>query len=452
MNNISTSNLYSADLPNTKGITHIKDSQRNDDGIVYAKVLLASLDANGLALVRRTDHQLRLGGTPRFRCGFCNDPVHIRVVSVYEGGCTDGRRASFVHDPRAGQRDCPFGSFADQSSPAMVDGQRFQGRQEGARHRFLKTALCNMLRADPNISTVDCEVLVTGATVEGHLTWRRPDVLAVTTDGRQLAFDVQLAPPLLATISGREDFYRAQGIAWHWVVDADQPRLLQRQGFQDLILPQGGKVLAFNEQVHALTTTDFQSRFNFLHITETLVHPFFEIANRIIGLETAMTLAGYPTGGPALVATDLRARSLFAALRDRDMARSAQIFDLIAATLGAPSWDTAVRDGVPACIQALFSLIAERKKAEVEASMCDFLQSDQPDKAPNTPKRHWALLISQMAELDPRVRARVAGFAPETRLLLGAALADATRDPGSFLNAWVMWSPLLRRLFPRLPV
>jgi hypothetical protein len=374
--------------------------------------------------------------------------VHIRVLSVDEGGCADGRRASFVH----GQRDCPFGSFSGRSSPAMIDGARFQGRQEGARHRFLKTALCNMLRADPNISTVDCEVLVTGTTVDGRLKWRRPDVLAVTTDGRQLAIDVQLAPPLLATITGREDFYRAMGIAWHWVVDTDQPRLLQRQGFQDMILPQGSKVLGFNEVVHSCTKKDFQSRFNLLNITEAPVYPYFEIAKRIIGLETAMTLAGYPADGPPLVATDLRARSLFAALWERDMARAAQIFDLIAATLGAPSWDTAVRDGLPGCIRALFILIAGRKKAEVEATLCDLLRPDQPDKAPNTPQRHWARLISQMADLDPRVRARVAVFAPETRLLIDAAGAEIAADPASFNQAWVTWMPLLRRLFPRLPV
>ena len=450
MNSFSTHTLNSSDVQTTKGITHIKDSQQPDDGIVEAKTFLGSLDANGLALVRRTDHQLRQSGTPRFTCGFCNDPVHIRVVSVSEAGCTDGRRASFVHDPRAGQRDCPFGNFADQSSPAMVDGQRFQGRQEGVRHRFLKTALCNMLRADPNIATVDCEVLVTGTTLEGCLTWRRPDVLAVTTDGRQLAFDVQLAPPLLATISGREDFYRTQGVAWHWVVDADQPRLLQRQGFQDLILPQGGKVLAFNEGVHSCTKGDFQSRFNLLHITETPAYPYFEIANKIIGLETALTLAGYPTGGPPLLAADLRARSLYEALRNRDEVQASLIFDLLAATHGIPNWHAARRHGVPGCIWALVSLISGRKREAVEAAVSDFLRSDHPGVALSIAQQTFAHLISQMADLDPRVRARIAGFAPETRLLFDTALAEIATNPALFNHAWATWSPLLRRLFPRL--
>lgn len=450
MNSFSTHTLYSSDVQITKGITHIIDTQQTGGAIVDARAFLGSLDANGLAHLRRIDHQLRRGGAARYRCGFCHNPVHIRVISVDQGGSADGRRASFVHDPRDGSRDCPFGSFAEHSSPAMVDGLRFQGRQEGARHKFLKTALCNMLRADPNIATVDCELLVTGTTVDGRLTWRRPDVLAVTTDGRQLALDVQLAPPLLATITGREDFYRTMGIAWHWIVDADQPRLLKRQGFQDLILPQGGKVLGFNEQVHALTTEDFQSRFNLLHITETAVHPFFEIANKIISLETAMTLAGYPTGGPPLVATDLRARSIYDALRNQDEERSSRIFDLFASTHATPNWNAAKRDGVPRCIWALAILIVGRKRKAVEATVSDFLRSDLPGGASSIAQQSFAHLISQMADLDPRVRARVAGFAPETRLLFDAAKAEIATHPALFNHAWTTWSPLLRRLFPRL--
>jgi site-specific DNA recombinase len=57
-------------------------------------------------------------------------------------------------------------------------------------------------------------------------------------DGRQLAFDLQIAPPLLTTIQAGEGFYRRAHIAWHWIVDAGQPMRLWRQGFQDVVLPQ----------------------------------------------------------------------------------------------------------------------------------------------------------------------------------------------------------------------
>lgn len=227
---------FSHDILPTNQIVEVIDTLADGDVIVDAKGFLNALDAEGLALLRRTTHHQRREGNPRFLCGFCKHPLHIRVMSVAGSGVLGGRRAHFVHDPRTENRDCPFGHFADGSSPAEIDGVRFAGRQEGARHRFLKSALRNMLLADPHIATADCEVLVTGLTPDKKPTWRRPDVSAMTIDGRQIAFDVQLASPLIHTIDGRESFYARQGIAWHWIVDVDQLARLQRQGFQDLIL------------------------------------------------------------------------------------------------------------------------------------------------------------------------------------------------------------------------
>ena len=164
-----------------------------------------------------------------------------------------------------------------------------------------------------------------------------------------------------------------------------------------------------------------------------------------------MNLAGYPNGGRPTATADLRAQSLYSALRDRDTQGASLIFDLIAAAHGTPSWEAAQQDGVPGCIWALVSLIAGRKKETVEGTLRDFLQPDRPGGALSMAHRHWAPLIARLSELNPRVRARVAAFAPETRLLFDAALADAVSDPTQFQHAWAIWSPLLRRLFPRLP-
>ena len=184
MTHFLMSNSQPKDQRINTGISYIIEANGRSSAPVAAKDFLGGLDAEALALLRRTDHQGRRDGSPRFYCGFCKDPVHIRVMSVAESGTMGGRRASFVHDPRTSPRDCPFGTFADQTSPAQIDGARFQGRQEGARHKFLKTLLCDMLAADPTIATADCEVLVTGFAQDGTATWRRPDVLAVMTEGR----------------------------------------------------------------------------------------------------------------------------------------------------------------------------------------------------------------------------------------------------------------------------
>ena len=233
----SSPDTHSSNTMTTNSITHVIDQQGDDLTPLVARDVLNALDAEQLALLRRSDYSHRQTGTSRFLCGFCKQPVHVRVASAAESGCVGGHRAVFVHDPRPVPRDCPFGSLGNPSSAGEIDAVRFNGRQEGARHKRLKTLLCQMLSADPNIATAECEVLVTGISADGRAVWRRPDVLAVTTDGRRLAFDMQIGSPLLTTIDGRERFYAAQGVAWHWIVDANQCERLHLQGFQDLIMP-----------------------------------------------------------------------------------------------------------------------------------------------------------------------------------------------------------------------
>ncbi len=438
-------------LSGSTGITHIID-QQSGSARVAAHALLDNLDAEGLALLRRTDHRLRRENTPRFLCGYCKTPVHIRVMSVDESGCVGGRRACFVHDPRPTPRDCPFGNFADQSSPAMIDGARFNGRQEGARHRFLKASLCHMLRTDPQIATADCEVLITGTGPDGRATWRRPDVLAVTTDGRRIAFDVQIAPPLLATIDGRERFYAAQETAWHWVVDTDQPERLKLQGMQDLILPQGRRVIGFNEEIAALAKKDTQIRFNLLHVTETNDLHYFKVARRIIGLDQALLLAGRPTRGPARIASDFRAIAFFESLHRGEITRAARIFDLISAADGFPDWNTARRDHLPDILLVLVALGFGRKTSAIEAKIRIFLTAVPAKYGPRFAPREWAFLIPKIAATDKQVASRIIHCAPDLRVLLDTAMTEITAEPETSALLWAKWKPLLHRLFPRLKI
>lgn len=432
------------------GISYIIEANGRSSAPVAAKDLLGGLDAEGLALLRRTDHQWRRDGSPRFRCGFCEDPVHIRVMSVAESGTMGGRRASFVHDPRTSPRDCPFGNFADQTSPAQIDGARFQGRQEGARHRVLKTLLCDMLAADPNIATAYREILVTGLAPDGTATWRRPDVLAVTTAGQSIAFDVQIASPLLATIDGRERFYAAQDIAWHWIVDTDQPERLRLQGFQDLILPQACRVLGFNEQIALTAQYDKQSRFHLLHVKENIDHRIFNVRTEETGLEDVLRLAGHPSGGPARYATDLRALGFFRALYRDEKDRAGHIFDLIAVGCGAPDWETAQQDHLPEALAVILSLVGERQEAVLEAKLGRMLSADQPEHHFSTSPHSWAFLLQRIAAKDSGVRARIGICSAENRTLLNQALHAIVADPIRSQTLWAKWSPLLHRLFPRL--
>lgn len=442
---------HTGDGPAAPAIRQVIDLET--DGMpqtIVARDFLNGLDAEGLTLLRRSIHRHRRAGTPRYVCSYCNEPVHIRVRSVAASGYSDGRRASFAHDPRAIVRDCPFGNFSGDNSPAKIDGLRFSGQQEGARHKLLKTQICEMLQADPAVANADVEVLVTGFTPEGDRTWRRPDVLAVMHDGRRLAIDVQIAAPLLQTIDGRERFYSAEGLAWHWVVDADQPQLLQLQGFQDMILPQASRVLAFNEQVASIAKRDKQTCFNVQHVFPSNDHPHFKVRTKSIGLETALSYGGFPCRGPARHATDLRALGFFNAIYRGDSARAGRIFDLIAVTCGAPEWAAACRDRLPAAITALVSLVGARD-IEVEAAhLRTLLNGNRPEDGSGIPPRSWVFLIAALAKTDPTLRDRIAGSGQDIVTLMQAALAEIAADPAPSRQLLATWGPMLRRLFPRL--
>lgn len=451
MIHFSISDGQSSERHLTKGISYIVDTNRSSKDVVIAKDFLAGLNAESLALLRRTDYQLRRSGTPRFRCGFCGDPVHIRVTSVAESGVSDGRRASLVHDPRTLRRDCPFGTFAEGISPAKIDERRFRGRQEGARHRHLKHSLCNMLNADPNIRTAGCEVLVTGLASDGRPTWRRPDVLATTVDGRALAFDVQIAAPLLHTIAGRETFYGSNKIAWHWVVDPEQPYRLQLQGFQDVVLPQGGRVLGFSETAHRLTMTDLQSRLYLLDVIEAAGHQGFEVSRKVIKLETALRLGGSPKDGSPRFATDLRALALMAAIRDGDTNRAGRIFDLLAATCNAQNWNAAKDDGLTDALTALIVLLAVRDAERISAGVRQLFGDDPSSGLPTAALCNWADLIHRISNTDGHILERASAIVPDASARIGAVLSEPQRAMHSN-HLWETWSVLLRRLFPRLAV
>jgi hypothetical protein len=334
------------------------------------------------------------------------------------------------------------------SSAGDIDAARFNGRQEGARHKRLKTLLCQMLSADPNIATAECEVLVTGIGADGRATWRRPDVLAVTADGRRLAFDVQIASPLLATIDGRERFYAAQGIAWHWIVDACQPERLHLQGFQDLIMPQACQVLGFNKEIAGLAKTDNQSRFHLLHMIEKNDGLSFKVKSKRIGLSSALSLAGFPIGGPAAHAGDLRALGFFRAIYKDDLSRAGQIYGLLTAHCAAPDWAHAQQDGVPDGIKILLLLASNRDLKEAEAAICTFFCAGVPQNG-SPARSHWAFVIASAMTQDPSLRAKVSRLPPATRALLTDALRVSAQNPTLARQFRATWSAVLRRLFPR---
>jgi hypothetical protein len=433
-------------------ITHVIDLRHPERPVVAVDALLGDLDATGLALLRRADRASRVNGTPLFLCSACDEPVHIRVTSVFEAGVTDGRRASFVHDRRPQARHCPWGALAGKLDAKRVDGARFRGRHEGGRHARLKQRICEAALADPLVADAECEVRVDGLDGAGRACWRQPDVMIWLKDGRQLALDLQIAPPLLTTIDARERFYRRAGIGWHWIVDAAQPMRLWRQGFQDVILPQGGLVLGVEDFGGGANWED--ARLVLLKLTEDATRWGFEVRSADTTLPRALALAGHPAGPAPLLATDLRTIAFRRAILGQDLIRAAQIFDLMAMQAGSPNWASAQTDGLINALTLMIVILDGASKTKPALTPADCLAMIEVHFAAtagppvDVAARSWAPLLTRLIYARPDLMAASNGSA--ARRQLDAALAAIALDPTPVNQLHDRWRPILERLFPGL--
>lgn len=388
--------------------------------------LLDPLDAEKLALLRFTPHM----------CGHCGAPVNLRVRAVEHSGTTTGRRAYFAHAAGTGN-GCPA-----QTSPAIaaasIGAHQFDGRQEGARHRYLKQALMDAACGDSHIDDAMLEVLVTN---EGA--YRRPDV-AMVIDGRMVGIDLQLAPPSRDTIRGRTAFYERSPVLHAWVLDAAQLDQVNLQPFQDLLWRLGGNILAFDEACVARSTALGHLQMKRVSITDS---------GRDIGaqwswitwpeLRAWFGLTPAPTG----LAGDPISRAFWAHLASPERTDLKLWYDAMAPDLGLPPWKDFVADGLRPVLGALASILSGRVRDgsmrepdAVRAVVNTSLATDVFDG------RHlWVPLIESALRAVPT--ATMGGKMP---LVLGRAWA--AHDPREFACRIGNWRPLFARFLPALPL
>jgi hypothetical protein len=200
-----------------------------------------------------------------------------------------------------------------------------------------------------------------------------------------------------------------------------------------------------------LQKKDKPTCFHLLHIIPSPDHHHFRVRTKTIGLEAALSYAGFPGGGPARYATDLRAIGFLNAIYRDDKLRAGRIVDLIAATCGVPGWSAADRDYLPKIIAALIMLIGERDIDAERAHLTSLLTHNQPRDDAGMHSRAWVFLVMSLAKTDPALRDRIAACGEDTLGLAKSAVADITADPAPSRQLQATWAPLLRRLFPRLP-
>ena len=333
----------------------------------------------------------------------------------------------------------------------MIDALRFNGRQEGKRHAWLKTALMAALLQDPLFRDVAVEQVVR----DGSGAWRKPDVLATTPWGK-IGFDVQLAPPLLDSIIGRQRFYRAAGIGHLWIVDAANPDGLIQQGFLDVVMAQGGVVLGFDEMAASLTADRNELTMHLQSLHEDAERRGFTVSFEAIGRDLALDFAGLrpPSTGP--IARDLAAAAFFAALREGDHRGRAAILTSLAAGCGIPDITSAEADGIFGLTATLATLATGRKADAsgfadnaVNAIINHFLRSEQAGMRPNHVHRAWTPVLARAA-FHPAARPWLDKPSTRTRRLLDAALGKVALAPAFSQRLIRDWLPLLDRLFPGL--
>jgi hypothetical protein len=154
-------------------------------------------------LIRRKMTEEHLDGEKVHVCGKCGCPVYVAF---------DSNRQGYLKHYTDDVDDCPWYT-GEPSSPDSVDAARFQGRQESALHKRLKSHIANLLSSDSQCKVLGVDQIFKGELTEGY---RRPDVFAEFGEYR-IAFEVQLATTQMPTLVGKEEFYRKNGIYICWV-------------------------------------------------------------------------------------------------------------------------------------------------------------------------------------------------------------------------------------------
>ncbi|WP_193337157.1 competence protein CoiA family protein [Devosia beringensis] len=224
--------------------------------------VLDPLTPVGLAELRAEVHAAKAAGTPRFLCAVCQRPVHLAQRPAGPGVTRNGLAAFFRHVADTDAPPCPCRTVPGVHNVGAV---QFAGLQEGLDHHTLKHALADCLCHDPRFSDVQVEKRLSA---DGS--WRVPDVCALF-EGKQIAFDLQLATLPISTIRERENHYAAMGVHHVWLTGAADLSRLSHQGFCDLHLNMAGRIFAIDDTSIGRSLRDGQFQLQELSILPRLV-------------------------------------------------------------------------------------------------------------------------------------------------------------------------------------
>lgn len=168
-------------------------------------------------------------------CGDCRGTVYPRES-------TNGRR-HFYHFGQV-PPNCIWAGAHGKNSRA-IDAEKFHGNQESARHKQLKSMLCQILALTQSDSSTD--ITQERYTKGKNKDYAYPDVFFSGFLDNPTIFELQLATTQLPTITRREDFYLENQMTLTWLIDSSNPHLDKRT-FKDIYLRNDGQIFGLDEE------------------------------------------------------------------------------------------------------------------------------------------------------------------------------------------------------------
>lgn len=312
--------------------------RRRPDGLqlIDAEAWLSTLSESAYTDLRAATTGQRCG-VPEIVCAECEWPVYSPDDKK--------RRRYFQHKKGYPETCCYSGEGRD---PRQVDAEKFDGAQEGPRHRELKDWLYEIISFSKT---------ATGIAKEWHIrlsdgTFARPDVFAENWLGAPIAFDIQLATTQMPTIIRREQFYERGGIRYVWITDSDQRQLLRRS-FRDIYMRNDGQIFGVDEEVLRTSRDRKASVFRIHRLVPGLAKNGFrpEFRDRIFNIEEINW--GWPGSRPqgkikydALIEWRCQEdaficnqrMAFFHALSEGDRDEAARTWDLVREYVGGTPW------------------------------------------------------------------------------------------------------------------
>jgi competence CoiA-like predicted nuclease len=172
---------------------------------------------------------------PRHICAICGTPVYL-VANMH-------KRFFFRHKTEDGS--CPAitrGALSEEE----IRARKYRGLRESEAHKRLKQLIERSLRADSAFETEAIIQEKRWTSAHDPKMWRKPDVQAVSTEGR-FAFEAQLSTTFLDVVVSRRMFYRDEGAHLIWVL-ASFSEDYRRMTTDDLLFSNNSNVFVVDDE------------------------------------------------------------------------------------------------------------------------------------------------------------------------------------------------------------